>query len=380
MAHAADPSPAAAALVSFAQQLYAALADEVEGNVVVSPWSLSVALSLAWAGARGDTAAALRRTLCHAADDGEALASAGALEVALREAAGADVDLATARRLYVEASRAADVLPAWSELVADLFGADAADVDFVGAPDIARIAINAWVASQTRDQIDELVPPGAIDTETRAVLVDAVYLLAKWEVPFHPGLTRPDAFTLPDGAEVEVPMMSAQRELPYASTDDAEAVRLGYAGGALAMTVILPRPGLFDEVSQRLAGASWRTGLRFRERDVALRMPRFSVRQGGSVLSALRAMGLGPALGAGADFGALMRGEGVAIGEVVHEACVTVDEAGTEAAAATAVVMKRLSLPVDPPTLFVIDRPFFFVIEHVATGAPLFFARVLDPR
>ncbi len=380
MAHAADPSPAAQSLVAFTQQLYAALADEVDGNVVVSPWSLSVALSLAWAGARSDTADALRRTLCRAPDAGEALAASGALEQALAEAAGVGVDLATARRLYVETSRRDDVLPAWSELVADLFGADAASVDFAAAPEIARIAINAWVAENTRDAIPDLLSPGVIDRETRAVLVDAVYLLARWVEPFHPGLTRPDAFALPDGTEVEVPMMSAQRDLPYASTDDAEAVRLAYEGDALAMTILLPRPGLFDEVSQRLAGASWRTGLRFRERDVALRMPRFSVRQGGSVLSALRAMGLGPALGSGADFGALMRGPGLVIGEVVHEACVTVDEAGTEAAAATAVVMKRLSLPVDPPTPFVVDRPFFFVIEHVATGAPLFFARVLDPR
>jgi serpin B len=372
----------------FAAALYDLLSDG-DGNVVFSPTSIRLALAMAYAGAAGDTAEQMAEALNFDLPPERLHAAMNALDQALEsrnreEPPGPD---GIERTVFVEIANSlwgqdgVAFLDAFLDTLAEDYGAGMHLVDFVTATEEARVAINAWVAEQTNDLITDLIPQGALSALTRLVLVNAVYLDATWMTTFDPELTEEGAFTTLAGGKVTVDMMhGVEWGLPYGSGDGWKVVELPYVGGELAMLIVVPDEGRFAEVEALLAD-----GLIDAAREalgaatVNLWMPKFEFRTQALLRPLLVELGMTDAFDeALADFSGMTTDERLLISDVIHEAYIAVDEEGTEAAAATAVVMRATAAPSDVVDLR-IDRPFLFALQDRATGAVLFMGRVADP-
>ena len=393
-----DLDRAAAALDAFGLELLQRIGSD-GGSVVVSPASIVIALGMARAGARGETATEMDRVL-HAAGLDELVAELNALDQALASRSGwikdgegnpREVTLRSANAPFAQRGYALD--PAYLDLLASRFGAGLRLVDFIADPEAARWLINGWVSERTEQRIPELLAPPDITDLTRLVLVNAIYLKAPWREPFDPELTKPGPFTLADGSRVEVPMMHLVStglgpDFPAGSGDDWRAIRLPYLGNQLALTVIVPDDlGAFvDRLTPTmladLTTMSWeREGGLLDYHKVDLALPRFSTETEANLADLLKAMGMPLAFDpTAADFSGITTEDRLYIARVIHQANIDVDEKGTEAAAATAVVMD-VGGPGEPFEPFVIrvDRPFLFVLTDVPSGAILFLGQVADP-
>jgi serpin B len=368
---------------AFAFDLYQILREE-PGNVFYSPYSISVALAMTNAGARGETeqqvADALRFSLAqnhlHPAFNSLDLELAGRGEGAQGKD-GEGFRLNVVNAIWGQAGYA--FLPEFLDILAENYGAGLRVLDFTSAPEESRVTINDWVSEQTEGRIEDLIPAGVIDALTRLVLTNAIYFNAAWSQPFEPDLTADGPFYLLGGGEVDVPMMTQTESFGYTSGEGYQAVELPYDGHELSMVVLIPDAGEFDSFEGALdAGRVDEIVGDLSYRQVALTLPRFEVESDFSLADALAAMGMPDAFTNRADFSGMTGGRDLFISEVVHKAFVSVDEAGTEAAAATAIVMKGLALPEEPVEVSV-DRPFIFLIRDVQTGAILFVGRIVDP-
>lgn len=364
--------------------LYGALAAK-PGNLVFSPYSVAVALAMTLNGARGRTAAEMRDVLS-TTDTRRLDEGLDALTLHLEGLAGptkrvdgskATIALDAANALFGQRRTA------WEEPFLDdlarYYGAGMRLVDYETATEAARTLINDWTAEQTHDRIPEIVPAGILSNLTRLVLVNAIYLKAPWETPFDLSTTTDRPFHTDAGPRA-VPTMTAGLDLAgYARGDGWEAVRLPYAGGSLAMTVVLPAEGALERVSAAVAGGALPGVLGApRPMPVQLSLPRWTFRTEAPLGDVLTALGMPTAFDPErADFGAMTRQEQLFIAAVLHEGFIAVDEEGTEAAAATAVVMDTTSVPVYREV--VVDRPFLFVVHDVEHLTPLFVGRVSDP-
>ena len=376
-----DATAAAAAITAFGLDLYRALAAH-EGNLVVSPASVVLALAMARAGARGTTAAEMDEVLYDVASDAHA-GWLNALDQVLarrsgtyKDDGGADHEVTLRIVNSTFAQRGMRLETVYLEALASRFDTGVRLVDYVAQPEAARALINSWVDDQTEHRIPELLVPGIITSDTRLTLVNAIYLKAPWQTPFQPSATRPGTFTLADGSTVEVPMMAARTSLPYAAGNGWQAVELPYIGHALALTVIMPDDLAAFESSltaDQLAAIIEDLG----EYNVTLTFPKFGIETKAMLAELLAALGMPSAFDGRADFSGITTAEALLISDVVHQANIDVDEKGTEAAAATAVVMRGGAAP-QSVTLHV-DRPFLFALRDVPTGAVLFLGRVLDP-
>jgi len=249
----------------------------------------------------------------------------------------------------------------------------------VRAPEEARVTINEWVSEQTEGRIKDLIPPGAIDALTRLVLTNAIYFNAAWSRPFEEERTEDAPFYRLDGSQVTVPMMRQVESFGYATGEGYQAVELPYDGHELSMVILVPKEGEFETFEAALDVQRLEAILQdLRYTQVALSMPKFEIESSFSLVDALAAMGMPVAFSDEADFSGMTGSRDLTISDVVHKAFVSVDEAGTEAAAATAVIMKLTSAPMEPVEMR-IDRPFLFAIRDLQTGALLFVGRVVDP-
>ena len=404
----AEAKKAAAAINAFGLDLYRRmLADPSLGlggkNVVVSPTSIATALAMARAGARGETAAQMDAVLRSAGADKLAMAM-NALDAALASRTGTfrvydqdgtalDVVLKIANAPF--AQQGMPLVRDYLDALASRYGAGLRLVDYVADHDAARKVINAWVKKQTAGRIPSLLEEPDVTDLTRLVLVNAMYLKAPWLNPFDASNTRPAPFTRVDGSRITAPTMNLGQcqglgicSLPYATGSGWRAVELPYLGDSLAMTVILPdNLAAFErQLDQKaLAGitGALRTSPPGRDAvyNVAVSMPRFGIETRADLAAALKALGMPLAFDAAtADFtGIATLPEGLYIKKVIHQANIDVDEKGTEAAAATAVVMATGGGPETVPVVFKVDRPFLFLLRDVPTGAVLFMGRVVDP-
>ena len=379
----ADAATAASAIDAFGFDLLRRVAPPGM-NTVISPASVAIALAMAGAGARGQTADQVAAVL-HGAGSGGG-SGINALDQALatrnqtfRDPEGNQLTVAlhVANASFAQAGMRIE--PAYLDTLASRFGAGVQLVDYRRDPDGARVLINGWVKARTEGRIPQLLAPGVVDTATRLTLVNAVYLKAPWQVPFDPGSTAPAPFTRADGSTVDVPTMSGGgRQLGYAAGPGWQAVELPYAGGSLAMTIVVPDDLAAFERSldgtqfDRIVGS-------LEQRQVDLWLPRFSAATNADLVAALSGLGMPlPFDPAAADFSGITTDEPLFISAVVHQANIDVDEKGTEAAAATAVAMAATAMPAEPITLRV-DRPFLFAVRDVPTGAVLFLGHVVDP-
>lgn len=382
----ADPGMAGQAICAFGADLHRTLATQ-QGNLFYSPYSIYVALSMAREGAGGETRAALDRVLHVSSDDGLGPSLAG-LERALQPrmvteyAEGGKTQvpayaLSVANRLWGQ--RDYGFQAPFLATLRDAYGAPLAEVDF-NQPEAVRQRINAWVAQVTRERIQDLVPAGTLTPLTRLVLANAVYLKAPWQTPFSERATEEDEFRRADGTTRRVPFLRAQRRLKYGEAAGFRWVALPYRGD-LEMRIFLSAQEAGHTVAEReLAGSTLRAqdGV---QRLVNLRLPRFKFSQAFDLSATLGSLGLSVAFDAEqADFSGMTERERLYIGAALHKAFVAVDEEGTEAAAATALVLKGLAAaPPEEPITFHADRPFLFSIQHAPSGAALFLGRVVDP-
>ena len=379
-----DAVAAAAAVNAFGLDLYRAVAVGTN-NVVVSPASVALALAMARAGARGETAEQMDAVLRRFGAD-ELASWPAALDAALaarsgtfRDQDGSDLEVTLRIANAPFAQRGLALEEAYLQALASRFGAGLRLVDYIAATEDARQTINAWVDEQTEQRIPELLVPGVLTPLSRLTLVNAIYLKAPWRTPFIAEATAPAPFTRLDGSVVEVPTMAVGAGFRYASGAGWRAVELPYLGDQLALTIIVP-----DDLTSFEAGLDG-AGLEaivtaLADRTVDLALPRFGIETKAPLGPALRALGMPAAFEpTEADFSGITTAEELFIHDVVHPANIDVDEKGTEAAAATAVVMGVTAAPIDPPVTFRADRPFVFALRDLETGAVLFLGRVTDP-
>ncbi|WP_254861485.1 serpin family protein [Halovivax gelatinilyticus] len=374
----------AAGNAAFALDLHRQVAD---GNTFISPYSISAALAMTYAGAAGETETQMRETLRYTLGD-DVHPAIGDLEAALEsrettEPVGGDDDEDAFQLSLANALWAQEGFPfhdEYFELVETYYGAGIEQADFAGDPDGERERINDWVADQTEDRIDELLPDGSIDDLTRLVLTNAIYFMANWADQFDPDDTEDAAFTALDGAESTVPMMSQNLRTDYTEWNGHEAIELPYVGGEVSMVLLLPAEGEFEDFERELT-AEELFGIFDDLGDASgdLRLPRFEIDTDVQLAETLAEMGMPDAFDeVAADFtGMSPEGDRLYIDDVYHEAFVAVDEEGTEATGATAVVINFESAPARSFDL-TFDRPFLFCIRDKPTDAVLFFGRVTD--
>ncbi|NYI46279.1 serpin B [Nocardioides aromaticivorans] len=380
-------APVVDGLRLLAGDLYRELATE-PGNLVLSPYSVAVALGMTLVGAAGRTAREMGEVL-HTGDLGDrwhkglnaVTSGTGALAGERKRADGskATIELATANQLFGQQGVGweADFL----DLLAKEYGAGLRAVDYETAPEDARTLINDWVEQQTHDRIVDLVPEGLIDPSTRLVLVNAIYLKAPWEQPFEKTLTAAGDFHRLDGSTVAADLMRRPDiKGGWVTGDGFRAAVLPYAGGGLSMSVVVPDDGQLAAVEGALAKSGYGPVLASSAAPatIDLTLPRWSFRTAAPLKEALRTMGMPTAFADGADFSPMTDEDlDLVIADVVHQGFIAVDEEGTEASAATAVVMAETAAPV--AEVLVADRPFLFLIHDTEHGTPLFVGRVTDP-
>lgn len=378
---AAEIQRLATADTAFAGRLFGQVAEDAPGNVVMSPASVAIALEMAYAGARGDTAREMAEVL--QVPDVKPLqvaAAAARLRASLADLADdPDELLSLVNTVWVQSGF--PLTPTYDSAMRTGFGAGMRRIDLGGDPEGARATINDDVARSTHDKIRDLLPPGSITDLTRLVLANAVYLHAAWASPFDRADTQPRAFHLADGSIDYPTTMEQTASLPYVDGDGYQAVELPYAGGRLAMSVLVPDHGL-GPLQRRVA----RSGPAALVADakptkLTLDLPSFRFTWERELSGALGSLGMPTAFGGDADFSGISTAEQLQIGVVQHKAFIALDEKGTEAAAATAigVVGTAAHVAVTHDKLLRVDRPFLFAISDRETGLPLFLGRVTDP-
>ncbi len=368
--------------LAFALDLYRELRS-AGGNLFFSPHSISTALAMTYAGARGETAAEMARVLHFTLPAEQLFPAFNALDLALQPGKPKEkeqpLELQGANALWGQ--QGYNFRSEFLDLLAQNYGAGMRLVDFKTAPEAARQAINQWVSEQTKARIKDLIAPGVIDTLTRLVLVNAIYFKGGWLYPFEPKATHEAPFTRLDGSQVNVPLMfwSTAETVRYAQGAGYQMVELPYQGGNAVMTILLPDAGQFATFEEKLTAAQLTTLLRsMSPHEVKVAMPRFKNESAFDLTQTLGKLGMSTALSDAADFSGMTGQRDLYIGAVVHKAFVEVNESGTEAAAATAVIMKLTAAPIQPLEVRV-DRPFIYLIRDTQTGAMLFMGRVLDP-
>ena len=376
----------------FSIDLYCTLVESEEGNLFFSPYSISLALAMAYAGARGETEVQMADVLRFDLPQDRLHPTFNALDQVLTSSADGKKDhrfqLNIANSVWGQQEHG--FLQDFLDTLAENYGEKVREVEFKRDPEQARIDINNWVSDETEERIKNLIPPDAIDRYTRLVLANAIYFNAAWQNAFNEAATTPRPFHRLNGNEVDVPMMRQQARFGYAQGDGFQALELPYEGGDIAMTILLPDSGNFTGFEDSIATGSLASIAQSLEtRLLRLTMPKFEMESSFSLSDTLEELGMVNAFDeTEADFSGIdglscIAGddECLLISDVLHKAFVTVDEEGTEAAAATAVIIgitKSVGAPEEHIEVNV-DRPFLFLIRDRQSGTILFLGRVLEP-
>ncbi|MEZ4362703.1 MAG: serpin family protein [Kofleriaceae bacterium] len=381
---------AAAGDLAFARALHAELRKE-HGNLFFSPASVRLAMGMIAMGARGKTAEELTQGLVLDKDLTKSATGFAAILANFAQRAHGELrpdkvprerqeaehkasTVAIANRVWPQAGRHFE--PSFSDAMASYFGAPMQALDFEASTEAARKTINAWVAEQTTQKIPALLLPRDVQSDTKMILTNAIYFKARWQVPFSKRATRKIPFITASGAKKSVQMMIHEGYMAYAETPTYQALALPYADGSLSMTILLPRKGQSLAEVEAVALAEGATPLSMQ--NVRLRLPRFKIEARFSLGKTLATMGMASAFLRGlANFSGIDGTRDLFIGDVVHQAVISVDESGTEATGTTA-AMEELALVIAPKEFFA-DRPFAFFLRDAKTGVVLFVGRLADP-
>ena len=367
----------------FAFNLYQKLREEESGNLFYSPYSISLALAMTYTGARGETERQMSNALHFILSQDKLHPAFNALDLQLAsrgegssgtEGKGFRLNIANA----IWGQQGYDFLQDFLDKLAENYGAGMRIANFTEAPENSRVTINDWVAQQTEEKIKDLIPSGAIDNLTRLVLTNAIYFNAAWLHTFDERATAEGDFHLLTGNSIKVPMMRQTESFGYVRGTGYQAVELLYDGSEISMVILLPDKGTFDSFEKSLnAELIGRISKDLRRNRIELTMPSFEFEAQFKLGAMLQKMGISDAFNPQlADFSGMDGTKRLSISDAFHKAFVLVNENGTEAAAATGVVIGVTSLP---PRVAV-DRPFIFLIRDIATNTTLFVGRVMDPR
>ncbi|XP_042078955.1 leukocyte elastase inhibitor-like [Haplochromis burtoni] len=371
----------------FALELFRTLSQANSvGNIFVSPLSISSALAMVYLGAKGDTAAQMAQALSFSSGEG-VHADFQKLNADINSPSASYI-LKLANRLYGE--NTAHFLPDFLEATQKYYQADLKTVDFIGAPEACRAAINSWVEQQTENKIKDLLKPGTVDTDTRLALVNAVYFKGNWKNPFKEANTKEMPFKIKQNETVPVQMMYQRKKLPYnyIADHDLQILELPYVGEELSMFILLPKESsdgsgpllkLEKELTQeRLNEWTDRKNMEV-HLEVLVDLPKFKLEEDYELNEPLTKLGMKDVFCAGRADLSGMNGEGrLFLSTVAHKAFVEVNEEGTQAAAATGVVFRNLSC--GRTRYFTADHPFLFFIRHNETKSVLFFGRFSSPQ
>lgn len=362
---------------AFAVDLYQQLRS-TEGNLFFSPYSISTALAMTYAGARADTETQMAEALHFSLGQAALAPASGQLQSRLNEVQkSGNVQLGFANSLWPQKGH--PFLKEYLDLTERNYGAAIVPLDFAQGPEQARTRINDWVEKKTQDKIQDLIPSGTLNALTRLVLANAIYFKGNWETQFKPRDTKDAPFYLTADRTVSVPMMTGKKTCSYANLGSLQVLQLPYTGEELSMIVLLPmeRDGL-GQLEEELSVETldqWRDALRATK--VIVSLPRFEMTSTFRLDQTLQSLGMRDAFDATmANFAGMDgRTNGLYIGAALHKAFVEVNEQGTEAAAATGVAIGVTSMP---PSCRV-DHPFLFLIQENQTGSILFLGRVTNP-
>ena len=361
----------------FALELYRALGT-TSGNLFSSPYSISTALAMTYAGARGNTATQMARALHFLLEQEMLHSSFAALQARLNQLESThDIQLKIANTLFPHKRYA--FLEEFLTLTKQFYGARITPLDYAN-PEAARQTINTWVEDKTESKIKDLIPPRILDDLTRLVLVNAIYFKGNWANPFYENITSEAPFWIASDRHVDARMMSQKDTFKYFEDANLQVLELPYIGNDLSMLILLPREiGGLEKLETRLTRETldrWINNLRMRE--VIVCLPRFEMTFPFRLDDTLQTLGLVDAFDMNkANFSGMDGSRELYIGAVLHKAFVAVDEKGTEAAAATAVIMQLRAMTI-PPT-FRADHPFVFLIRENSTGSILFLGRMVAP-
>ncbi|MGO8926192.1 MAG: serpin family protein [Limisphaerales bacterium] len=374
-------SPLVEANTAFALQLYGKLRS-TEGNLALSPYSISSALAMTYAGARGDTARQMEQTLHFDPSNTGLHELFSRLDAALKVAQGSN-ELSIANSLWPQEKY--PFREEFLDLLKRDYGATVTPLHYEREAELARVTINQWVDDKTRHKIAEIIGPGVLNALTRMVLVNAIYFKGTWATPFPESATQPDKFYAQPDTAFTVPFMHKRGQFRYAENDQLQMLALPYIGQHLQRVILLPRSrdgiGPLERSLTPASLAAWTSGMRNQQVDVAL--PKFKMSSGFSLAQALEGLGLTDAFyPERADFSGMDgRAHSLYLNAVLHKAYIEVNEKGTEAAAATAVVVEAAAKPIEElPREFRADHPFLFLIRDSTTGTILFMGRVVKPE
>ncbi len=381
---ATDQSILASGNTEFALNLYQLLITK-EGNLFYSPYSISEALAMTYGGARGETETQIAEAMRFQLTQAKLHPAFNSLDIALeKRGQGAQGTDGKGFRLNVVnaiwGQKDFKFTASYLDLLAQNYGAGMRIVDYINQSEPARQTINQWVSDQTEAKIKDLLPQGSITPLTRLVLTNAIYFNAAWASQFNKNNTQDGQFRLLNGSTVTVPLMKQQESFRYAESSNFQAVELPYDGNELSMIILLPELENFSNFEKALTSAQLKTILdSLKNNEVNLSLPKFSVTAEFNLNKALSDSGMPQAFSpTEADFSGMDGARDLYISDVVHKAFVKVDEAGTEAAAATGVVVGTTSMPLEIKEMK-IDHPFIFLIRDNPTGTLLFIGRIQNP-
>jgi len=376
-------NPDAAALAkgnnAFAGNLYGQLSSK-DGNLFFSPYSISNALAMTYAGAKGKTASDMAATLQFPFDENRLHAAfADMIKEINQPGKKRKYQLSVANRIWGQKDYG--FLPNFLELSKTAYGAGLQELDFQKATEQSRKTINDWVAKETQDKIKDLLPEGSLANDTRMVLTNAIYFKANWAEAFNAKATKKEDFKVGADKKIKVDMMKQTEMMSLLQNDEFQLLEIPYEGRELSMLVLLPRKadGLAAVEKQLTADNLQEWVGKMKRYMVTLSLPKFKFTTEIKLKDTLTKMGMGLAFTEKADFSGMASREKLFIDAVIHKAFVAVDEKGTEAAAATAVTIRPTSAPVGQAATFRADHPFVFVIRDNRTGSVLFMGRVVNP-
>jgi serpin B len=364
---------------AFTTDLYKQVA-RGDGNLILSPFNISAALSMLLAGARGRTAQEIETVLNLKGNAGHDTAVAALLAELNKNGNGNGNELLTANAVWLQ--KGFGLEPPYEKTLADDYGARPTPVDFMANADAARALINKWTEEHTKDRIKDLFPPGSLDARTQLVLTSAIYFYGAWQSPFSSLRTKPDTFTLANGKTKEASFMNQTGRFSYTSTPSAQILEMPYSGTGIVFDVLLPKnaSGLAELekslTSESLSG--WIGALSNRE--VVVSLPKFRAESQFSLGTTLAGMGMRSAFTGSADFSGISSKHKLLVSQVVHKAFVDVSERGTEAAAATGIAVRMAAIhSQEQPLVFRADHPFLFLIRDTRSGTILFIGRLMNP-
>lgn len=357
---------------------------QADKNIFYSPYSITTALGMTYEGARGQTATEMQQVLHIPENTDVRRAASSAIIDSLNQGSSA-FTLKTANALWLE--QTFSFLQDFLSVASIYYHGKVTNLDFISDTEKSRLTINSWVANQTNNKIPDLIPNGVIDKYTRLVLTNAIYFKGTWVIQFDKSKTVPEDFTLASGSKIKAPMMTlfgSKAIFKYSEDSVKQVIELPYKGDRLSMVVILPKGGDLESVEKTLTSDSFGTIKKSMvSKRVDVYLPKFTFKTTYEMVNDLKVLGMPTAFsGNSADFTGMFKktsNENLYISQVVHQAFVDVNEEGTEAAAATGVVMKQTTAMPAPIPVFRADHPFIFVIQDNTTGDILFIGRVMNP-